>query len=148
VTRGVADLRNITRIDHARTHAWWVRIYRTVEGHKGCTSAMFSDGARGGKRKALKAALAWRDEMLQVLRPPSRRGSTKVVPPGYGYVQRAVLPRRVGSSDCYRAWIRVEGGRCKCTSRSIAVWGVRGAKLQCEEWLAGHRRELRSRRAA
>ena len=50
----------ITRIDSGGIHCWYVRLY---EGQD-CHSKTFSDGRYGGKRKALRAAKAWRDEVL------------------------------------------------------------------------------------
>lgn len=137
--------RNITRTDFGRTHGWWVRIYRTdAAGHKGCTNQLFSDGVHGGKRKALKAALAWRDEILGLL-PAKKVGGGAHVPPGYGYVKREVIKRRVGYAPVYRAWIRLEDGRPACTSRSIAVWGVTGARVECVKWIQEQRRGIRER---
>ena len=54
--------RNITRID-ASAHGYWVRVMRRGE----CFSKLFSDGEYGGKRKALKAARDYRDQLVDDL---------------------------------------------------------------------------------
>jgi hypothetical protein len=137
-------MRNITRLDYDRTHGWWVRLYRTdAAGDKNCMSQMFSDGVHGGKRKALRRAIAWRDEMLALL-PAPKKDSGSARPPGYGYVRRAEIKRRVGYSLVYRAWMRGEGGRAAQTTYSVAVWGDDGAKLRAQRWLVRKRRELRA----
>ena len=56
--------RNIIRVDHSkasRTHAWRV----TLQRHNDIAVRTFSDAIYGGKRKALKAAEACRDELLR-----------------------------------------------------------------------------------
>ena len=55
-------LRNIARIDSIanRTHAWTVMLRR----YNDVILKMFSDGVYGGKRKALNAALEYRDALL------------------------------------------------------------------------------------
>lgn len=139
----MADLRNITRLDYERAHGWWVRIYRTDgAGDKNCLSQMFSDGVHGGKRKALSKARAWRDEMLALL--PAKKESGVRKPPGYGYVKRVEIKRRVGYSLVYRAWVRLEGRRAAQTSYSVGVWGDQGARLRAQRWLARQQRELRA----
>lgn len=51
----------IGRIDYKHTHAYQVRIcYLSSETTH---SKLFSDGVYGGKRKALKAAIKWRDQI-------------------------------------------------------------------------------------
>lgn len=135
---------NITRMDYERTHGYWVRIYRTeYDGTKRCYSKYFSDGTNGGKRKALVAARKWRDAQSKKLRPRERGGGT--VPVGHGYVRRTEVLRRAEYSHVFVAWLRIEDGRCKSTSRSITVWGKTGAKRECEKWLKEQRKELRGR---
>jgi len=54
--------RNIIRVDLevSRTHAWRV----TVQRHNDIVVKTFSDSVHGEKRKALKAAVEYRDELL------------------------------------------------------------------------------------
>jgi hypothetical protein len=56
-------LRNITRRDQEsnRTHAWLV----TLQRRNTIVNRMFTDAVYGGKRKALKAAIEYRDAMIQ-----------------------------------------------------------------------------------
>jgi hypothetical protein len=56
-------MRNIRRMDDdsRSTHAWLVQVQR----HNQKAVKMFSDSVWGGKRKALAAARAWRDEHKQ-----------------------------------------------------------------------------------
>lgn len=58
--------RFIRRIDNerTRTHSWHVAIRTKNQA----VTRHFSDSVHGGKRKALKAAIAFRDEMLAKLR--------------------------------------------------------------------------------
>jgi hypothetical protein len=58
----VSRYRNITRIDTEanRTHAWRVTLQRMNR----IEMKSFSDGVFGGKRKALRAAIEYRDSLL------------------------------------------------------------------------------------
>jgi hypothetical protein len=58
----MSRLHHISRIDSEtnRTHAWFVRLQRCNE----CMQKLFSDAVYGGKRKALKAAIEYRDAQL------------------------------------------------------------------------------------
>jgi hypothetical protein len=135
--------KNITRFDYGKTHGWWVRFQRSTRaGSKRVVSKMFSDAVHGGKREALRAAIAWRDETAATIRPARvqrRRAS--------GYVKRAEVARRVGVSAVYMAWIRMPNGRAASTSFSIEKWGAHEAKRRCELYLARKRREAASRLA-
>ncbi len=134
---------NITRLDYARSHGWWVRFQRGYDGGKRKTiSKMFSDGVYGGKDAALKEAKAWRDMVRPAL--PMRERLVKA-PPGYGYIRRVILGRRRSVSECFVCWLRIEEGRCKQTSVSTTRWGVGVAKKRAEAWLRKERRELRKR---
>lgn len=59
----MARLHHISRIDNEarRTHAWQVRVQR---GNRILTKS-FSDGLYGGKRKALRAAVEYRDQVIE-----------------------------------------------------------------------------------
>jgi hypothetical protein len=129
--------KNITRFDYGKTHGWWVRFQRSTDaGIKRVVSKMFSDAVHGGKTKALKAAVAWRNQTAATIRPARRR-----TPRASGYVKRVELTRRVGVSPVYLAWIRMPDGRAASTSFSIEKWGERGAKRRCQLYLARKRRE-------
>ena len=88
--------RNIIRVDHeaSRTHAWRV----TVQRHNDIVVKMFSDSIHGGKRKALKAAEEYRDELLRRYSPYAhaiwvrtrlRRSNTSGIPGVGRYEERA-----------------------------------------------------------
>ncbi len=136
--------RNISRMEYAHTRGWWVRLYRTASGQKSCHSKLFSDGKNGGKRAALRAARAWRDETIARL-PKADKHSGRRVEPGHGYVRRAVRLRRVTAQPVYVAWLRIEYRGCKSTTYSVNVHGERGAREMAERWLARERRALRAR---
>jgi hypothetical protein len=129
--------KNITRFDYGRTHGWWVRFQRNTASGNRVVSKMFSDSVHGGKAKARRAAIAWRDRTARAIQP-ARPSRTEL---GAGYVKRAERARRVGSWPVYIAWIRMPDGRAASTSFSIARWGAREAKRRCELYLARKRRE-------
>jgi hypothetical protein len=136
-----SDRRNITRMDYGRAHGWWVRICRGAGKNKRVVSASFADARLGGKRKALAAAVAWRDRTLKKLAPPRRGGP--VTPLGHGYIRRVEIVQRSGDAYAhFEAWIRVGPRRWASTKRSIALWGAREAKRQCEGWLTERRKAL------
>lgn len=136
----VRDLRNIMRVDAG----WWVRITRGTRGYDQVVhSHCFADVKHGGSRAALAAARAWRNAKLVRL-PQPKTGGKGSVRPGFGYVRRARVMRRVMVAPVWVAVIRLET-RWSSTSRSIELWGSGEARLQCEEWLAKRRGELRRR---
>ena len=78
---------NIVCIDHevSRTHAWRV----TLQRHNDIVAKTFSDSIYGGKHKALKIVVAYRDERLRQyshyahaiwLRTRLRRNNTSGIP--------------------------------------------------------------------
>lgn len=140
--------RNITRVDYVRTHSWWVRIYRGTGADKTVTSMHFPDKRWGGKRKALAAAVSWRDRQVKKLEP-AQNGGGVWVPVGHGYVRKAWVPSRQGESTCWTAWIKTPE-RWVGTTRSIAKWGEAEARRRCEQWVRERRAELglRKRKAA
>jgi len=131
----------ITRLDNASAHGWWVRIYRGGGAQK-----LFSDGVHGGREKALKAAIKWRDEKLVGLAPTSRRRYGK----GDGYIRKGTrfYRRRDGSvSEPYAvwlAWIRVDEKRNKNAQTSFAIknWTNRGARREAVRWFNRRRAKL------
>jgi hypothetical protein len=130
---------NITRMDYGRTHGWWVRFQRGTGKERVVYSKQFSDGVCGGKRAALKKAIAWRNRTARLVPGNARRLHVMA---GYGYVKRQELWRRAEYHPVWLAWLRVKGGRCLQTSRSVRLWGERGAKRGCEQWLKEQRSRL------
>jgi hypothetical protein len=126
--------RNIVRVDHeaSRTHAWRV----TVQRHNDIAVKMFSDSIHGGKRKALKAAEAYRDELLRRYSPYAhaiwvrtrlRRNNTSGIP-GVGRYAQMDNPK-TGSVRVFwlASWVNEQGDGRK---RKFAVshYGERQAK--------------------
>jgi len=60
--------KSVTRVDSrsGKTHAWWVRVAFQGQMH----SKMFSDSLHGGRRKALDAAVKWRNKTERELGKP------------------------------------------------------------------------------
>ena len=58
--RNKDSVKNIKRIDSTKTHGWQVHVRRGGE----LRTKLFSDRVHGGKTKALKAAKAYRDDLL------------------------------------------------------------------------------------
>lgn len=136
-------LRNITRLDDGGRAGWWVRVERNRQRY----SCLFSDGAYGGKRAALAAATAWRDELRAELPEPERGERSDQSWPGHGYVRRAVVARKGRQVAVWKAWLRVEDKRAKQTSYTVAQWGEDGARARAEEWLEAERVALLERMA-
>jgi len=63
MTLKIKKLKNISRIDSKNTHGWYVRIY--LNG-KVFAAKLFSDKICGGKDKALKYAVLYRDHNQMV----------------------------------------------------------------------------------
>jgi hypothetical protein len=132
------SMRGISRIDYGRGLSWWVRLYRNGEIHH----RHFADSHYGGKTKALRAAMAWRDRSERRLPPRQRNAPDARVAPGYGYVKRVDMKRRADVWPVWVAWIRLDGMRAAATSYSIERWGSAGAKRRAQRYLARKRREL------
>lgn len=126
--------RNIVRVDHeaSRTHAWRV----TLQRHNDIVVKKFSDAISGGKRKALKAAEAYRDELLRRYSPYAhaiwvrtrlRRNNTSGIP-GVGRYEQLDNPK-TGSVRIFwlASWVNEQGDSRK---RKFAVshYGERQAK--------------------
>lgn len=79
--------RNIIRVDHeaSHTHAWRV----TLQRHNDIVVKTFSDSIYGGKRKALKIAVAYRDERLRQYSPYAHVSGS--APDFVGTIGRAFL---------------------------------------------------------
>lgn len=129
--------KNITRFDYGNTHGWWVRFQRTsASGAERLFSKMFSDAVHGGTAKALRAAIAWRDQTAKALSSVPRPRKSHA-----GYIKQVELARRGGPSRVYLAWIRLPDGRAASTTFSIAKWGKAAAKRRCQQYLERKRRE-------
>lgn len=107
---------NITRIDHKRTHGYYVRVrWKHVTRSK-----MFSDGKYGDRLSALAAAIEWRDRVTRELGKPANGKVSKSATIG---VHRRIKDGR----DVFEAtWY--EDGRHRRTTYSVAKHGVEKAK--------------------
>ena len=73
-----ANMKGISRIDQdeRRTHGWYVRV-RLRSGRY--ASKLFSDKMHGSKKKALDAAVAYRDAMTPESEPKAKKKAAKKV---------------------------------------------------------------------
>lgn len=136
---------NVSRVDYEHNHGYSVRIQRK---HKE-TSKLFSDAVYGGKLKAKRAAIQWREKMLKELGAVIWGRSRPQNPPGYSYIQRkpVTVTTTKGSHEtmCWVGFLRIEGGKHLSTRWSVPKWGSRKAKANCEAWLARKKAELEAR---
>ena len=121
--------RNITRRDEDanRTHGWLVTLQRWNE----ISNKMFSDSVYGGKRKSLKAAVAYRDEVLaenpsyehQLWVRNRIRKNNKSRIPGVGRYERPVNPN-TGHQQVYwvASWVD-EYGVGRSRKFSVSIYG-------------------------
>ena len=126
--------RNIIRVDHeaSRTHAWRV----TVQRHNDIVVKTFSDTISGGKRKALKAAEVYRDELLRRYSPYAhaiwvrtrlRRNNTSGIP-GVGRYEERVNPHTGYTRVFWLAsWVNEQGDSRK-RKFAVSYYGERQAK--------------------
>jgi hypothetical protein len=135
----VKGYRNITRMDYSRSHGYWVRFSYLVHP----ISKLFSDRLYGGKRKALKAAIKYRDEVAATL-PPRRHGRNTLLGSGRIWKERRSYISLSGTRQYYQAWtawIMVSPQHPASSNFSIDKWGSHRAKSMLLVWLAKKRRE-------
>ncbi|NTW49676.1 MAG: hypothetical protein HGB19_08130 [Chlorobiales bacterium] len=132
--------KGISRIDTSNTHGWFVRVYRD----EAIYSKLFSDRRHGGKRKALEAAMAYRDELETLLNKtgnsPRQNTRMPVVVRNKrnktGVIGVCLRTRQLGDgkiSQCYSVTWAPEPGIQRCTSFSVAKWGKKEAfRKACE----------------
>lgn len=134
---------NITRFENEarRTRAWLVRVQRNSK----IISKMFSDGVHGGKRKALQAAISFREQVLagvpnceyQMRRRNVVRRNNKS---GISGVGRYEVQSDSGHIRSY--WLARwddERGMCRLRKFSVGRYGERKAKQLA---IAERRRQL------
>ena len=129
----------ITRIDHARshTHSWHVTIQRR---HRVVTKH-FSDGRYGGRRKALAAATAFRDQIVathasftrqavcSITKTNNRSGISGVTRIAYYEVNRG---RKLFRLYWLAQW-PTQAGRATTRKFSVRVYGERGAFVRARD---------------
>lgn len=131
--------RNITRMDYKRSHGYWVRFEYLAHP----ISKMFSDIRYGGKRKALAAAVKYRDKVSLTL-PPRHHGPDVLPGPGRIWKERRSYLSLSGTRMYYNAWtawIMVSPQHPASSNFSIDKWGVRRAKSRILVWLTQKRKE-------
>ncbi len=126
--------KGISRIDTADTHGYYARVYHNCRTY----SKLFSDRVWGGKRKAMDAAIQWRqDEAKRIQKlaekDPSYRKRARSNTGVIG-VSKTMKRNRNGTiSPCYSVSWHPKPGIHKCTSFSIRRHGDKKAfKLACE----------------
>jgi len=125
-------------MDYKRSHGWWVRF----ECRAYPVSKFFSDFSYGGKLKARRAAIEYRDWILTKIPPRVR----KPVPPGPGYIKRETRSYYNAAGDLvtyesWMSWIRVAPKKAASTNVSIDKWGTRKAQKWVLDWLTRKRLE-------
>lgn len=117
--------KHITRLDHQKTHGWWVRIRRKSNP----CSKLFSDGVYGCKQKALEAAVEWRDEKLSISPKQLSRtieSSSKNVKTGVPGLCLSLIPGAQGCLAHLQVSVQRNGKRTS-TRYSVSKWGLRAA---------------------
>ncbi len=126
--------RNIKRVDTEinRTHAWLVQLQRQEKIY----IKMFSDRLYGGKQKALKAALKFRDDTLALVsnykyhyhrRSMVRRNNTSGIP-GVGYYETIANPHTKHTAVFWVAFWDDEFGVRRQRKFSVSRYGELKAK--------------------
>jgi hypothetical protein len=140
MTRPASGHKGISRIDHEgkHTHGWYVRVCFDRKLY----SRFFSDGAHGGKEKALKKALKHRNDLEKQLGKPrtdriivvsNNRNSTGII--GVQRVHRVARLKNGAkiSGAVYEVTWSPEPNVIKKTSFSIEKFGEEGAFYRAVE---------------
>lgn len=109
--------------DRHPTHGWQVRVRRDGKRH----SRFFSDSKYDGKESALKAAIEYRDQLLDDLPEPA--ASPRKAWSNTGVVGLSVRDKKEAEGEALYVhinWINKEGKR-RAASFSVNKWGLRRA---------------------
>jgi hypothetical protein len=141
-----AKHKNVSRIDQAEKnhHGWYVRV--SSQGR--VTSKFFSDRSAGSRAKALKAAVAYRDELIAELgrpatgrmgSPKGRRNTSGIV----GVARRSAKrpDGRPGASYWVATWCP-KPGKIARKQFSILDLGEKGALLAACAYRRDREREI------
>ena len=130
---------HILRVDYDKNkrndHYWRAQV--SCNGQM--TIRCFSDSVQGGKRKALQAAIAWRDALLEQikderaaqfiqLRTVLRRDNSSGIVGVARYIAREVKGDRVLSSVSWHAFWADKDGKRQCRKFSVKKYGEKRAK--------------------
>lgn len=134
MTRATSGYKGISRIDHAEkhTHGWYVRVCFDRQMH----SKFFSDGSNGGKEKALKLSVKYRNELEKQLGKPrtdriivvsNARNTTGII--GVQRTMKNTNPKNGLTLDgaVYEVTWSPEPNVLRKTSFSIEKYGEEGA---------------------
>ena len=138
--------RNVSRIDQPEknNHGWYVRVRIAGE----LRSKFFSDRVYKGRPKALRAAVAFRDEVLagagrtpsgRSVMPPTARNKSGIV--GVAPFTRTRADGRPGSSYWIATW-NPQPGKVSRKFFSVDKLGERGALLAACAFRRDREREI------
>jgi AP2 domain len=140
MTRATSGHKGISRIDHEakHTHGWYVRVCFDRQMH----SKFFSDASNGGKEKALKKAVKYRNELEKQLGKPrtdriivvsNTRNMTGVIGIQRTIKQTKLKDGEVLAGAVYEVTWSPEPNALRKTSFSIEKYGEEGAFLKAVE---------------
>ena len=130
--------KGISRIDSSRAIGWFVR----VSWHGEHVRKFFSDGVNGGKRKALEAALEFRDRTEKQLgKPRTDRNITGIARRSNTGLTGIRKILKDGQPAYDVSW-SPEPGRLQRTSISIVKYGAAKALAMAKKLRADKEREI------
>ncbi len=124
--------KSISRVDHEKKHSYgfFVRVAFQRKMHQ----RFFSDGAEGGKRAALKAAIRWRNATEKKLGKPRTERTVAMTSPrntsgvvGIRQATKAMTRDGKKQGPVYEVWWFPTPGVIRKTSVSIYKYGQREA---------------------
>lgn len=135
-------MKGISRMDHGRTHGWFVRAYRNYKVY----SKLFSDRKFGGKNKALAEAKTFLAQLeSEIAKEPAIRKPfrTKAQPNNkLGVVGVSETAKKSGSGKlmpCFTVYWRGDDGKARNYAFYFSRYGTRDAALKAA---VAHRRKL------
>lgn len=137
-SRAKPHYKGISRLDSARAVGWFVR----VSWHGEHVRKFFSDGVNGGKRKALQAALAFRDRTEKTLgKPRTDRNITGIARRSNTGLTGIRKIMKDGQPSYDVSW-SPEPGRLQRTSISITKHGNARALAMAKKLRADKERQI------
>lgn len=142
--KNVPKQKNISRIDSQHTHCWTVRL-RDKRINK--INKTFSDGVYGSKKKALQAAIIFRDKEIKKLNPLSYINDRCVSWPSFrskGYYFTVRKRETVDDYQYYTAFCydKFEGVQLQKTFGVVTWGGKKKARMKAIEWRNKTRMEV------
>jgi hypothetical protein len=127
--------RFVSRVESSRARGWQVRFHK---GRQLEHSKFFSDTTYAGKRKALLAAVSYRDKFL-VKNPKFAARTAPLLKMPKPVISNKLVKRRAGWSEVLHVYLKVEPGRngkIVANKWSLQERGKASATRKCNEWLA------------